>query len=166
MQRGVGWPLLRSAPRCAGLVFADAQRCSAGEGNHTFTPPDISVHRVCAGLRWRRLRVGLPLFVSNNLPVVPGIAGDTVSLFREASPADTAMGSFAFNGNTGNISYAFATLSCGDHYYALAATGAGSMGGFHTVSSTVSAVPEPGPCAMLLPGLGVIRMLSMRRQSR
>jgi len=78
MQRGVGWPLLRSAPRCAGLVFADAQRCSAGEGNHTFTPPDISVDRVCAGLRWRRLRMGLPLFVSNNLPVVPGIAGDTV----------------------------------------------------------------------------------------
>lgn len=103
--------------------------------------------------------------VSNNLTSVLGITGGTVSLFMETGAVDVAMGAFAFNDTTGSISYSFGALAGGDYYYLVSGTGTGTLGGFYTLTSTVSAVPEPQSYALLLGGLGAIGFLVMRRRS-
>lgn len=103
--------------------------------------------------------------VSNNLTSVLGIEGGMVSLFREAGAMDVAIGNFAFDNTTGSISYAFGAISAGDYYYAVTGTGTGSLGGFYTLSSTVSAVPEPQTYALLLGGLGAIGFMMRRRRA-
>jgi len=102
--------------------------------------------------------------VSNNLTGVLGIADGMVTLYMETGAVDTAVGAFAFNDTTGSISYSFGTLAGGDYYYAVTGVGTGTLGGFYTLSSTVSAVPEMETMALLLGGLGVVGLLVRRRQ--
>jgi hypothetical protein len=100
--------------------------------------------------------------VSNNLSTVLGLTNGAVALFREAGAVDVAVGSFAFDDMTGAISYDFGTLAAGDYYYAVSGMGTGSMGGFYTISSSVSPIPEPGSVALMLAGLSVMGLLLKR----
>jgi hypothetical protein len=102
--------------------------------------------------------------VTNNLTGVLGITGGQVALYK-SGPVDTLIGSFAYNDASGSISHSFGAVSSGDYFYAVTGTGTGTLGGFYTLSSTVSAVPEPETYAMLLAGLGVVGFLGLRRQS-
>jgi hypothetical protein len=103
--------------------------------------------------------------VANNLTSVLGIEGGKVSLYKTGGPTNTLQGTFDFNGLTGNISHAFGTLSAGNYVYDVTGTGTGSMGGFYSVTSTVSAVPEPQSYALFLGGLAAVGFLIRRRQS-
>jgi len=104
--------------------------------------------------------------VSNNLTGVLGLSNGVVSLYRELGSVDEAVGSFAFNDVTGSISHSFGALLGGDYYYLVTGAGTGSMGGFYTLSSTVSAVPEGKTLALLLAGLGVVGFVAKRRRPR
>jgi PEP-CTERM motif len=102
--------------------------------------------------------------VSNNLTGVLGIETGMVSLFQESGAVDIAIGDFAFDDTTGSISHSFGALASGDYYYLVSGTGTGTLGGFYTLSSTVSAVPEPQTYALLLGGLGAIGFMVLRRR--
>ena len=103
--------------------------------------------------------------VANNLTDVLGVQGGMVQLYKEAGAVDTLVGSFNFNGFTGNISHAFGTLSAGSYYYDVTGTGTGTLGGFYSITSTVSPVPEPQTYALFLGGLVGIGFMLRRRQS-
>ena len=102
--------------------------------------------------------------VSNNLTNVLGLTGGNVVLFRETGAVDAAVGSFAFNDVTGSISHSFGALAGGDYYYQVSGTGTGSAGGFYTLSSTVTPVPEPETYALMLAGLGAMGFVARRRR--
>jgi hypothetical protein len=103
--------------------------------------------------------------VSNNLTKILGIEDGMVTLYKEAGAVDVALGSFAFDDKSGAISYAFGAQGAGDYYYLVTGEGVGTRGGFYSVSSTVTPVPEPETYAMMLSGLGVIGFLALRRRS-
>ena len=103
--------------------------------------------------------------VANNLTSMLGIDGGTVELFKEAGAVDTSEGSFNFSGLTGNISHAFGTLSAGNYYYEVTGTGTGAMGGFYSISSSVSPIPEPQTYALFVGGLVGIGFMLRRRQN-
>jgi hypothetical protein len=100
--------------------------------------------------------------VSNNLSGVLGLTDGNVALYMEAGAVDVAMGNYAFNDVTGSISYDFGALAAGSYYYAVTGMGTGSAGGFYTLSSTVSPIPEPESYALMLAGLGVMGLLLKR----
>jgi len=102
--------------------------------------------------------------VSNNLNGLLGLTGGMVSLFREAGAVDVALGSFAFDDKTGNISHAFGALAAGDYFYRVTGMGTGSIGGFYTISSAVSPVPEAQTVTLLFSGLGVMGFLALRQR--
>ena len=56
----------------------------------------------------------------------------------------------------------FGALAAGNYYYAVTGMGTGSLGGFYTISSSVTAVPEPETYAMMMAGLGVMGLLLKR----
>ncbi len=101
---------------------------------------------------------------NNQLPALSIVDG-MVTLFQEAGAVDVAMGSFAFDGTTGSTTHAFGTLASGDYYYQVTGIGAGTYGGFYTISSEVTPVPEPEAYALMLAGLGVIGFVALRRRS-
>jgi hypothetical protein len=101
--------------------------------------------------------------VSNNLAGVLNITGGAVSLYQEAGAVDTLVGSYSFDGTTGSTGHSSLGLAAGSYYYEITGTATGSNGGFYSLTSTVSAVPEPGAVAMLLAGLGVVGLVYRRR---
>jgi hypothetical protein len=103
--------------------------------------------------------------VTNNLTSVLGITGGEVSLYQTVAAVDTLVGAYAFNDSTGSISYSFGALAGGSYHYAVTGTGTGSSGGFYTLSSAISAVPEPKTLALMLGGIGVIGFLAKRRRA-
>jgi hypothetical protein len=88
-----------------------------------------------------------------------------VSLFREAGATDTLIGNYTFDGTTGSTWHTMANLTAGDYYYKITGNATGSLGGFYSITSTVTPVPEPETYAMLLAGLGVVGSLYRRRKS-
>lgn len=102
--------------------------------------------------------------VVNNLTQVLDIDNGVVTLFKEAGAVDTPMGSYAFTATSGNISYSFGLLTSGDYYYLVTGQGMGTQGGFYTISSTVTPVPEPESYALMLGGLGALAFLARRRR--
>lgn len=75
-----------------------------------------------------------------------------VSLFREAE--ELPFKTFAFNGETGHISYAFGLLDAGHYHYLVGGKADGTEGGSYSLTSAVTtAVPEPASFALLLAGL-------------
>jgi PEP-CTERM motif len=104
--------------------------------------------------------------VANNQFPILQIDSGTVTLFQEAGAVDVALGNFSFNGTTGSTTHAFGALGIGDYYYQVAGIGAGTRGGFYTLSSTATPVPEPETYALMLSGLGVVGFLALRRRAR
>jgi hypothetical protein len=101
--------------------------------------------------------------VANNLTNILGIAGGQVALYETVGAVDTLIGNYAFDGTTGNLSYAFGTLQGGSYHYEVMGTGTGSQGGFYSLTSTISMVPEPAGLVLLLAGLGAIGFVTRRR---
>ena len=103
--------------------------------------------------------------VANNLLSLLNIDGGSVSLYREAGDADTLLGSYSFDGTTGSTWHTTMGLTAGSYYYQITGNATGSHGGFYSITSTVTPVPEPETYAMLLAGLGVVGSLYRRRKS-
>jgi hypothetical protein len=105
--------------------------------------------------------------VANNLTNVLGINNGRVELFRDnpgATP-DVSLGGFSFDGTTGSTSHSFLSLVPGaNYYYQVTGTATGSQGGFYTLTSTVTPVPEPETYALMLAGLAVGASLYRRRK--
>jgi len=99
--------------------------------------------------------------VANNLMTVLNIDSGMVSLFDSSS---TLLGSYSFDGTTGSTWHTITNLSPGDYYYEITGMATGSSGGFYSISSTISPVPEPETYALLLAGLGVVGSLYRRRK--
>lgn len=103
--------------------------------------------------------------VSNNKESVLGLIGGMVSLYRDVLGPDVAVGSFAFDGKSGDSSLPFAALVAGDYYYTVSGIGSGSQGGLYTFTSTAAPVPEPQTFALILGGLAAVGMMIRRRMS-
>jgi len=103
--------------------------------------------------------------VSNNLTTVLGIAAGEVSLYQTVGSTDTLIGAYAFDGTSGNISYAFGALQGGSYHYDVTGSGTGSLGGFYSLTSTIEAIPEPATLALLLGGLGATGFVARRRSA-
>jgi len=104
--------------------------------------------------------------VANNLLSVLNLEDGMVSLYMEGGDAeDTLMGQYSFDGTTGSTWHTTAGLTAGSYYYAITGNATGSQGGFYSITSTVTPVPEPETYAMLLAGLGVVGSLYRRRKS-
>ncbi len=104
--------------------------------------------------------------VSNNNGSVLGLTGGLVSLYRDVLGPDLPLGSFAFDGTTGDgPGHTFATLVAGNYYYTVSGIGSGSQGGLYTVSSTAAPVPEPQTFALILGGLAAVGLMIRRRMS-
>ena len=103
--------------------------------------------------------------VANNLLTVLNLEDGMVSLYMEAGDADTLMGQYSFDGTTGSTWHTMTGLAAGSYYYQITGNATGSQGGFYSITSTVTPVPEPETYAMLLAGLGVVGSLYRRRKS-
>jgi hypothetical protein len=103
--------------------------------------------------------------VANNLLSVLNLADGMVSLYMEAGDTDTLLGQYSFDGTTGSTWHSTSGLVAGDYYYLITGNATGSQGGFYSITSAVTPVPEPETYAMLLAGLGVVGSLYRRRKS-
>ena len=99
--------------------------------------------------------------VANNLTSVLGIDNGTVRLFEEAT--NTLVGQYNFSGETGSSSHTFQSLAPGSYFYEITGNATGTQGGFYSIASTVTLIPEPQSLALLLAGLGVVGSLYRRR---
>jgi len=153
----------------AGLFAAQAQATTTDWGVHDALEVAAAVTSIGSfedGYRFN-LPGNFSLFstaVSNNLTQVLGLGSGNVALLRENGAADLAVGSFAFDETTGSISHPFGELASGDYYYLVSGIGTGAAGGFYTLSSTITAVPEPSAYALMLAGLGATLFVVRRRR--
>ena len=104
--------------------------------------------------------------VANNVGTVLGLSDGNVALYMENGAVDIPVGNYAFDNTTGSISYDFGALGIGSYYYAVTGMGTGSVGGFYTISSSVTPIPEPETYAMMLAGLGVMGLLLKRSSNQ
>ena len=104
--------------------------------------------------------------VSNNLGKAFNIDDGTVKLFQVAPGPDLLVGSFNFDGTTGSTPNSFSSLTAGDYYYLVTGLATGSAGGWYSLSSAVTPVPEPHTAALLLGGLGALAVVARRRRPR
>jgi len=110
--------------------------------------------------------------VSNNLlPKFNIDPGSAYSLF--SAGADTVVGgaddtlvggAWSFSGATGNSPNS-SSVGSGWYYYKATGFVSGTKAGHYSITSDVSAVPEPETYAMLLAGLGALGFLARRRRN-
>ncbi len=95
------------------------------------------------------------------------ISNGTLSLFADNGDLDytndTLVGS-SFSFDNTSVTGVFSPLAAGNYFYEVTGNVTGSVGGSYTLSSTVSAVPEPETYAMLLAGLGLVGFSARRRR--
>lgn len=109
--------------------------------------------------------------VAINLPKVFGIGNGVVNLFSgkaNDAVADTLVGSYNFDGSTGDTAHTYASLLSGSYFYQVNGTITGPLGGTYALASSAAPsaaapVPEPETYAMLLAGLGVVGIAARRR---
>jgi PEP-CTERM motif-containing protein len=124
--------------------------------------------------------VGGPSFltiasVTNNFAnAASQITGFTGSVFRIVGAIGggddvRVIGPVAATANCGANCQGFggsAVLSAGDYYLDLSGTGGGSAGYGGTLSTSVSAVPEPATWAMMLLGFASVGFMAYRRRTQ
>lgn len=101
--------------------------------------------------------------VANNLGTAFGIADGRVALYADVAGPDTLLGSYAFDGGSGDTPHSFAARAAGDYYYLVSGLATGLAGGVYTLTS---AVPEPETLALLLAGLLIVWTVSRRRSDQ
>lgn len=158
-------------------VYAD--NLSANWGTHDLAEIGLGYHFAQTGSFVDTFSFNLALTsdlssvtVANNLPQIFGIANGVVSLFNGVAndnTADALIGSYTFNGTSGETAHAFNALTSGNYFYQVKGDITGSVGGNYILSSAAVAssstppVPEPETYAMLLAGLGVVTIAARRR---
>lgn len=90
------------------------------------------------------------------------IVGGHVDLFS-GSPNPIAEPLDGFNFGTTSVSHSFGSLAAGSYYYQVTGNATGAAGGFYSISSALSPVPEVESWAMMLAGLGVVAGIARRR---
>ncbi|KPC54803.1 FxDxF family PEP-CTERM protein [Amantichitinum ursilacus] len=96
------------------------------------------------------------------------IVDATVSLFKAGST--TAIGSYSFDGTTGDNTNWFNGLAAGDYFYEVTGTATGKSGGLYTLttnafaSNVTAPVPEPETYALM--GLGLVALVAARKKKR
>lgn len=99
-------------------------------------------------------------------PGLLNIENGTVKLYRESGVEDAFLGSYAFDGTTGSTFHTFDITAPGAYYYNVVGQATGGFGGFYSLSSATTPVPEPTTLAMALAGLVAAgSMYRRRRQS-
>lgn len=101
--------------------------------------------------------------VANNNTNALHIVQGTVSLYEDVTGPDQLIGSFKFNGKSGDDAHSFANLVAGSYYYLVNGKAVGQSGGVYSLTSAVAAVPEPESYALLLGGLAAIGLVVRRR---
>ncbi len=71
---------------------------------------------------------------------------------------------FSFDGQSGDA-YHSIKLDPGSYYFMVSGNGNGSSGGFYTLTSTITPVPEPENAALFLAGLGMLGFMMRRRRN-
>ncbi|CAH0354756.1 FxDxF family PEP-CTERM protein [Aquabacterium sp. CECT 9606] len=102
--------------------------------------------------------------VSLGSPGLLNISNGAVKLYKEAGAEDTFLGSYTFDGTTGSTYHYFDLTSPGEYYYNVVGQATGSIGGFYSLSSATTPVPEPTTLAMTLAGLVAAGSMYRRRQ--
>lgn len=105
--------------------------------------------------------------VANNLNATFGVEDGLVSLMRWVGDGQNAqlVGSFSFDGSSGDIAHAFGSLTPGDYFYQITGLATGYAGGVYSLTSEVAAVPEPATGALVTAAAGLLFLL-MRRRDR
>lgn len=158
---------------------AQSDNLSANWGTHDLAELGLGYHFAQTGSFIDTFSFNLALTsdlssvtVANNLPQIFGIANGVVSLFSGVAndnTADALIGSYSFNGTSGETAHAFNALTSGNYFYQVKGDITGSVGGNYILtssavaSSTTPPVPEPETYAMLLAGLGVVTIATRRR---
>ena len=103
--------------------------------------------------------------VANNLNGTFGISDGIVSLIKEGpgGAPDVLVGTFNFDGTSGDATNSFGQLMAGEYFYRISGTATGSTGGVYSITSEVTAVPEPASSAMVTAAALVIFLLQRRR---
>lgn len=115
--------------------------------------------------------------VSLNLSAAYVITGAQYSLWKDggasgADGADTLVGTWSFDGASGTAANMHTVdLVAGNYFYQVTGTALGSgdpanHAGIYSIASSITAVPEPESCALMLGGLMAIGCVCARRGKR
>lgn len=103
--------------------------------------------------------------VANNLNLTFGVDDGLVSLLRATGDRNEAelVGSFSFNGTSGDITHGFGQLAAGDYFYRVTGMATGHHGGVYSITSEVGPVPEPATLAMVSAAAALLFLVLRRR---
>lgn len=103
--------------------------------------------------------------VASNNDAALQIDQGTVTLYQvSGNVLGASLGSYSFDGTTGSTDNFFNNVATGTYAYVVTGFASGTDGGSYTISSTISAVPEPSAWALMVAGLGMIGFISHRRR--